>query len=378
MNKKIVLSGVNMVEGGILTVYRNVIKSLSRHDDLDIICLVHDKNLFLAYKKENVKFIEYKNIKNSWLKRLLFEYIISWFICFKIKPQVWFSLHDITAFIPKTTQLVYCHNPSPFYKSNYSEWKLDKKFFLFTLFYKWLYKINIKSNKSVIVQQNWIANSFHKWFGIDNVVIAKPNVVATLDGHTKNIPLENKYKKEIIFFYPAVPRVFKNFDVILDALKILKVENNEIYSKIKIKLTFDKGFNLCGDYFIDKCKKEKIESIEFIGFQDQAKVADIYTNEADCLLFPSKLETWGLPLSEAKFYGLPILASDLQFSHETVGSYDKVKFFDPEKANDLAIDIVSFTLDRLIYDKNYFYDENKWPTYNSWNDLADYVVSLAK
>jgi glycosyltransferase involved in cell wall biosynthesis len=48
--------------------------------------------------------------------------------------------------------------------------------------------------------------------------------------------------------------------------------------------------------------------------------------DADCLVFPSKLETWGMPITEFKATGKPILAVDLPYAHETVGDYDRAAF----------------------------------------------------
>ena len=49
--------------------------------------------------------------------------------------------------------------------------------------------------------------------------------------------------------------------------------------------------------------------------------------EADCLMFPSKLETWGMPITEFKGTGKPILAADMPYAHETVGEYARAAFF---------------------------------------------------
>ena len=66
MNKLIVLSGVNMVEGGILTVFRTMITTFSKVSGVRLICLVHDVNLFEQFKsQENIEFYEYKNIKTG-------------------------------------------------------------------------------------------------------------------------------------------------------------------------------------------------------------------------------------------------------------------------------------------------------------------------
>ena len=53
------------------------------------------------------------------------------------------------------------------------------------------------------------------------------------------------------------------------------------------------------------------------------------------------IETWGLPLSEAKKFKLPIIVSDLTYAHETIGNYHSVCFIDPHNAKNLASKLIS-------------------------------------
>ena len=46
-------------------------------------------------------------------------------------------------------------------------------------------------------------------------------------------------------------------------------------------------------------------------------------SKANALIFPSKLETWGLPISEAIDYKIPIMVAKLEYARETLGSYKK-------------------------------------------------------
>ena len=78
-----------------------------------------------------------------------------------------------------------------------------------------------------------------------------------------------------------------------------------------------------------------LENIDFCGLLPLDEVYDYY-QKSSCLIFPSKLETWGLPISEAKEFDLPMIVADLDYAHETVGIYDKVCFFDPDNAAMLA------------------------------------------
>jgi glycosyltransferase involved in cell wall biosynthesis len=58
---------------------------------------------------------------------------------------------------------------------------------------------------------------------------------------------------------------------------------------------------------------------------------------ADCLIFPSRVETWGLPISEFSQTGKPMLLADLPYAHETSAGSKQVAFFNPEKPEELQV-----------------------------------------
>jgi glycosyltransferase involved in cell wall biosynthesis len=55
---------------------------------------------------------------------------------------------------------------------------------------------------------------------------------------------------------------------------------------------------------------------------------------ADCFIWPSLAESFGLPLLEAHAYGLPVLASDTRVSREIMG--DAAQYFDPHDPRSVA------------------------------------------
>ena len=84
-----------------------------------------------------------------------------------------------------------------------------------------------------------------------------------------------------------------------------------------------------------KSRYGNLPQIHFAGLQPREKVFDYYAR-ASALLFPSLLETWGLPISEFKQTGKAMLLADLPYAHETLGTYEKALFFNPTAAHDLA------------------------------------------
>lgn len=51
MNKKktkVVISGVNIVEGGALTTFQSIIGAFSKFEDISLVCLVNSKNILVT------------------------------------------------------------------------------------------------------------------------------------------------------------------------------------------------------------------------------------------------------------------------------------------------------------------------------------------
>ncbi|MCS3171678.1 glycosyltransferase [Bacteroides thetaiotaomicron] len=68
-----------------------------------------------------------------------------------------------------------------------------------------------------------------------------------------------------------------------------------------------------------------VSSIEFAGFMSREKLFGYY-HAVDCLVFPSKVETWGLPVSEFMATGKPMLLADLPYAHETAAGSMQTAF----------------------------------------------------
>lgn len=261
---------------------------------------------------------------------------------------------------------VYCHNPSPFYKINMKIFFLDYKFALFSWFYKYLYKINILKNNFVIVQQEWLKNEFIKLYDVKNVVVANPNIEILI----QNEKVIEKSEKTI-FFYPSFPRVFKNFELICEAVSLI---DSIYFDKFEVILTINGSETKYSKNIVEKYGKHN--NIKFIGLQTREKIFEIYS-KSDCLIFPSKLETWGLPISEFKTFDKAILVVDLPYVRETVGDYSKVKFFSLNDSKELATYMQNKIDDCLEYDLNPKIKKSELSS-NSWKELFEILLSRSK
>lgn len=350
-----------MVEGGLFTILDNCLQKISEYSEkknLRIIALVQDKSKF---NYPNIDYLEFPKAKKSWFLRLYYEYFYFNRLSKKIKSDVWLSLHDVTPKVVTKKQFVYFHHPTLFYKSTLKDWKFDYKIGLFSILYKYLFQINIKKNNAVFVQQNWIKKEIENLFHIDNVRIANPENISI-----KNLVEVILDTNKIHFFYPSFSRSFKNFELIGETVLLLA---DTIKNKIKIHITIDKNDNKYSKYIVEKYNSEPIN---FIGKISREEVFGYY-EKMDCLLFPSKLETWGLPISEAKGFDKPILAANLHYAKETVGNYEKVSFFDIENPKELAQMIADFVNGTIQYqgNKDIF---DKSDQLKDWNAIFDFML----
>lgn len=368
LKKTIVISAINLIEGGPLTILQECLKYLS--DSLsyeyEIIALVNKKELFSF---GNIKYIEFPWSKKFWFFRIYYEYCYFSKLSKHLNPFLWLSLHDITPDVTANRRAVYCHNSSPFYRLSFKDTILDPKFALFNTFYKSLYKINIKRNDFVIVQQSWFRQKLCELYKIDKIIVSCPQV------HNKYLMKEKneniKRNNSLVFFYPSFPRVFKNFEVICEAANILIKEK---ICNFKIYFTINGKENRYSKYIFNRYKY--IKNIHFIGLLSHAEVYDYY-DQTDCLIFSSKLETWGLPITEFKSYGKPILAADLEYARETVGNYAKVKFFDPNNEEQLSICMKAVIKNSIIFDDTDI-KKVKAPFSSNWKELFDILLDEDK
>lgn len=371
INKKIVISAINFFEGGPLSILMDLIQELSssKYKTFQIIFFIHKIELIRGIKySSNIKFIELPKSRKNYLFRLYYEYIYFYQFSKNMNIYLWLSLHDVTPNVKAIKKVVYCHNPTPFYKKKLKDLFLHPNLFLSSLFYKYIYKINIHKNNFVIVQPFWMKVAFIKMYGLqENKIIVASPILDKVE-LTFSCKENHSNKKKLTFFYPCISRPFKNIEVIAEACKILSAKNIVDYQLI---LTIDGSENRYSRFIFEKYKS--ISEIQFLGKQTRDFVSKQY-EICDVLLFPSTLETWGLPITEFKPFGKPMLVSNLPYAKETVGVYDKVDFLNSRNPQEWADKMLL-----MILKIPYKFVGNKAieipdPKASSWSNIFDILL----
>jgi glycosyltransferase involved in cell wall biosynthesis len=217
------------------------------------------------------------------------------------------------------------------------------------------------------VQQRWLRREFEKLFKPHRVIVAHPKVSENWKDE-KTDP-SYLYKNGITrLIYPAFPRVFKNFEIIGEAVQHIRKRGIE---GVEILITLTGQENRYARWLFKRYGF--LKEIKFIGLQPRETIYHLY-REVDAMIFPSKLETWGMPLTEFKVLDKPILAADFPYAHETIGQYHKAKFFNPDDPEGLADLIIRLRQGELEYDQP-VPETPEVDCTEGWGELFDLLLS---
>ncbi|MEN5058403.1 glycosyltransferase family 4 protein [Sphingobacterium kitahiroshimense] len=343
--KTIVISAVNLVEAGTLAILKDCLSYLSglaAGGEYRIVAIVHKKELV---DFPNIDYIETQWPKKRWINRLWYEYVSMKGISKSIGPvYLWFSLHDTTPTVVAERRAVYCHNAFPFYKWKLHDLVFAPKIMLFALFSKYIYKPNIRRNTHVVVQQGWLRTALSQMFSLDQrkVIVAPPAQKTTTFQTTE----KDKSSGDYSFVFAGSPNSHKNFEVLCRAAEQLEKQG---IVNFKIHITVKGDENKYARWLHKKWGH--LQTVNFMGFVSRATLQQYYV-DSDCLLYPSKVESWGLPISEFGQLNKPMLLADLPYAHDTAAGNEYVAYFNPEDATDLAQKIKSILVeDRSILKK---------------------------
>lgn len=324
MGKKIFVNATSCTSGGALSILHQFIKSIDKYDKVNFYYIFSTVDLNIDNK--NIKNI--KNISN--IKGKKYKDRLYWDICGiqkwskknKIDPDVIISLQNTAVRFNGKKQIVYIHQSLPYSKE--SRWnflrKEERKYWFYKNIFKiWMHK-SISKDMYIVVQNNWMKQAVLKYGYLDkNIRVCNPDVGIIEIDKVQEISFNNK----INFFYPAADYIYKNHKILINSLEYLKNICSIEYENINMIFTLSKH-----SYIYELAKKKGVdEKITFIGELQYSEVLEYY-KLSHVIVFPSYIETVGLPLIEACAFGKRILVSDCEYSKETLKGYELAKYLE--------------------------------------------------
>lgn len=326
--KTVVVSAVNLITGGTLSILQECMKELSHiadNEQIRVIAIVHHKELCYY---PNIEYIEMSWPKTAWIKRLWCEYFTFYKISKEIGPiDFWLSLHDTTPRVHAKNQAVYCHNAFPFFKYTWQDFLFYKPIILFVNLTNLFYRINIHRNKYIIVQQDLMRNAFASKFKLkkEKIIVAPPYSAKHQDRIEESQAL-SYYR----FIYASAPGIQKNFETVCQAAQELEKEYGN--NKFEVILTINGNENKYSNWIHQQWGY--VKSLKFMGWVSKQELYNYYRS-SHCLIFASRIESWGLPISEYKEYGKSMIIAQEPYARETSAGSSRTAFFQTTSVADL-------------------------------------------
>lgn len=326
--KTIVVSAVNIRKGGTLTILKQCLAHLSslvqsqdeacpQEERLHVTALVHRRQLC---DYPGIEYIEMPWCIRSWGLRLWAEYVTMHRISKDIarrqggrKVWLWLSMHDTTPRVEAQHREVYCHTSFPFLKLQWRDWVMNPKIPLFCLLGRLVYRINAGRNDSIIVQQNWFADAMSGLLGVPRGKFRVIPPVTDVQAPSPQAGAQPSFRQDVpVFFFASTADCHKNFETLCMAAAGLEAEGK----KFRVVLTVKGDENRYAKWLFKHWGQ--VKSIDFHGFMSKDELYGTYRN-ADCFVFPSRIETWGLPISEYMHHNPSgrLLLADLPYARET-------------------------------------------------------------
>lgn len=203
--------------------------------------------------------------------------------------------------------------------------------------------------------------------GIDDrkILVFTPDINLPDDSlNNSSVPEQRVTSHQVTFFYPASKLFYKNHLLILDTLTLLK--KRQLQKKAIFAVTL-----AIGDYpvFDEKVQLLGLSgNIAYLGVLSYEKVIDHYIS-ADAILFPSYIETFGLPLAEAGFLGKKIICADLPYSRDVLTGYQGVSFLDYQDAKKWADAMESVIRQKTVLN----FAPLSFAQCATWKDFFDFI-----
>lgn len=175
---------------------------------------------------------------------------------------------------------------------------------------RWIFARNLRHANALIVQGKIMYDMLISRYpaAVGKVQIVQQPPPEWLLSHQPAPPRQNVSRLRL--FYPAASYPHKNHDLVRSMVQL--PDANKLIDRIQVTLPSEADASL-----------PLLVPVGRLGPEDMRKSYDF----ADALFFPSFSESYGLPLIEAMWLGLPIVCADLPYARTLCR--DQAMYFDP-------------------------------------------------
>ncbi|MEJ6079170.1 glycosyltransferase [Vibrio sp. 1-Bac 57] len=326
----IIINMCSAREGGARTIASSYLRYLIENDSQRTYLVLGPSWIGELNLPNNIHYLEKDH---SGLNAILFSSLFILWYWYKYKAQKIISFSNVNLLINCCKRITYFH-----------QFKVFTTFELKSFIYSALIRLQTKSK--FVVQTSFVKAKLSKKFNIplSRVLVSWPGIDfqdVDSDYYNRDLAcLVNQGKSFIVPFYDIFSE-HKNFEAIYK-------RGDYFFSKgIKVIITADHN------------EEYSHKAFHFIGKQSKNDLFYIYKN-CDAMLFPSKVETVGLPIFEFSSFNKPVFVGNYNYVIELKKKFDTLH----------NVMVVDFESDDFSLAQNL---ENESSEYMNaeWDSLAD-------
>ena len=319
--KKLYIVAYNIRHGGGAILLLELLSALKHYEKINITILVSSELDIPFPLNANVQI---KSIKEDLLSRLAAEFYLK----FSARPKDTFLFFGNFPPLFKLSGKVFVYMQNRILvdtiSQSVSEGNLGQKIKLF-IQKKWL-TTQAKNTDVFLVQSISIKNLLKSKLRANFPVIQLPfsRSIMSLSGSAKKKLSNDPFE----FIYVALGYKHKNHTRLILAWEALAKEG--IYPILHLTLSEKNDLELLSKLSVIKASRKLL--IENHSDYSHDNIIKLY-KKSDALIYPSLIESLGLPLIEAKQLGIPIIASELDYVRDLI---DPEFTFNPESELSIA------------------------------------------
>ena len=229
-------------------------------------------------------------------------------------------------------------------------------------YYRFMTPLAVKTSKHILTVSEFSKNEilgFYPFLKPDNISVVYNAIDRKLFKACTDIP---QPKDRFILCVSSIdPR--KNFTRLIEACQGLTAAKLYIVGKYNRVFSQDTELDTNSDH------------IHFLGRVSDEELVRLY-NQAECFVFPSLYEGFGLPPLEAMACGCPVLVSDIPVEREVCG--DAAQYFNPLEPNNILHTITQYLNDADVIKEKMRQKGYKNIMRFSWEKSAEALMNIVK
>ncbi|VAX31502.1 hypothetical protein MNBD_NITROSPIRAE03-1039 [hydrothermal vent metagenome] len=332
MNIAINTLSVTPQRGGAKTYLVNLVRNLSNVDKDNIYYLIVspvNESLF-DIRAGNFKKICLPLYSDNTILRVFLEQFLLFFYIKRYKVDVLFSPGNFATIYPGCKQILVIQGPLTV-KEIRRKHAPDEISWIHRLYYDLMLPVSIRKADKIIAVSNDIKRNLLKQINIpeQKILVIHEGIDLAFVENKKNSEYTSSAQKPYILFVSTLFK-YKNADKLLAAFVRLKNEKRIPHLLVVV------GRDPKGE--TEKLKKivereQLSEQVIFAGALPHNELAAVYEN-ADVFIYPSGVESFGLPVLEAMACGTPVIASNRMSVPEISG--DAALIVDPDNVREMS------------------------------------------